>query len=434
MKLLKFTDSSFKQQLSDIFQQEEQRDHTVESVVLDIEQNIRKRGFAALADYSKKFDQYQLTQDNFRVTQTEIDQLAAKISPQLDEALQTAIERIKNFHQLQKQQDFTHTDLEGNQMGQKVLPLDSVAIYVPGGRALYPSSIYMSAVPAQIAGVKRIVLLSPPNTFENSPEVARLIQLLQIDEVYRVGGAQAIFAAVYGVKGFSPVDKIVGPGNAYVAKAKQVAYGKVDIDMIAGPSEILVIADTHDQKDIPVIAADLLSQAEHDPVARPLVVGYDENYLKEIRASLIEQANQLPDNLKNNALSSINHCGLMIQCPSQKECIEVANLLAAEHLEIYSDDPYPVLEQIRHAGSVFIGKYTPESVGDYLGGPNHVLPTSGTARFSSPLGVYDFQKRISWIEFQKNSLEKYQNSITSLARSERLEAHAKSVESRFKKP
>ena len=334
---------------------------------------------------------------------------------------------------MELQKSFEMNDEDNNKMGQKVIPLDSVAVYTPGGKALYPSTLYMTVIPAIIAGVKRIILMSPPRTFEESPEVARLIQLLDIKEVYRIGGAQAIITAVYGTENLKPVDKVVGPGNDYVAKAKQLLYGKVDIDMIAGPSEILVLADTDKEVDIPFIASDLLSQVEHGPdgCARAILIGTNKDYLLKIEDETYKKANKLPLNLKENAIKSLNQRSIIILCPDKWTGIEISNTLAPEHLELFSDEPYPLLEKVKNAGSVFLGKYTPESVGDYIGGPNHVLPTSGTARFFSPLGVYDFQKKFSWIEFNKSSLKKHLKNLTLIARSEGFEAHAKSAEVRF---
>jgi histidinol dehydrogenase len=406
-------------------------DETVEKTVLEMMSAIRSRGFEALAEYSSKFDNFELTPGNIRVSQSEIDELASKVDSRLSSALETAVERIKFFHQQQLQVDSSLSDSDGNLMGQKVVPLESAAIYIPGGRALYPSTLYMTAIPAIIAGVDRIVLLSPPRTFTEAPAVARLVQILGISEVYRVGGAQAVLAAAFGAGPVKPVDKIAGPGNSFVTKAKQLVYGTCDIDMIAGPSEILVVVDTDKPEDIPSIAADLLSQAEHDPEARSIMVGTDTEYMLKIEAEARRQLESLP--LADNCRESLDTRGLIVTCPDKKTVLSVTNKLAPEHLELFSDNPHELLKAIRNAGSVFLGRYTPEAVGDYLGGPNHVLPTVRTARFFSPLGVYDFQKRVSWIEFKRASLEKYIDDITSIARAEGLEAHARSAETRLKK-
>ncbi|HOV13665.1 MAG TPA: histidinol dehydrogenase, partial [Spirochaetota bacterium] len=327
--------------------------------------------------------------------------------------------------------DFQFKDSDNNVMGQKIIPLDSVGIYIPGGRALYPSTIYMTIIPAIIAGVKRIVVFSPPRTFTESKEACFLLSELGINEIYRIGGAQAILSAAIGLPNLPKVDKVVGPGNIFVATAKKLVYGKVDIDMIAGPSEILVIADTNKECDIKLIAADLLSQAEHDPLARAILIGFDKTFLMKIEKECYKMAESLPENLKNNAIASLNNRGTIVACKNISDIIDISNELASEHLEIFSDNPYPIFEKIKNAGSVFLGKWTPECVGDYLGGPNHVLPTSRTAKFFSPLGVYDFQKRVSYIEFNKKSLEKYMPHISNIAHFENLIAHARSSEIRF---
>lgn len=431
MKIFELNKPCLSKELSSFIEEEELKDYKVEKIVSDMINDIRKNGFKAISKYSKKFDNFKLTDDNFLVKKEEIDKLANKIDQKLSNALETAVKRIKNFHSKEIQKSFKMKDEDNNKMGQNIVPLNSIAVYIPGGEALYPSTLYMTVVPAIIAGVKRIVLLSPPRTFEKSCEIARLIQVLGIEECYRIGGAQAVIAASYGVEKLNPVDKIIGPGNIFVAKAKQLVYGKVDIDMIAGPSEILVLADTDKEENIPIIASDLLSQVEHGPAgyARAILIGSNKNFLLKIKEETYKRASFLP--LKDNALKSLDQRGVIVLCPDKWVGIEISNLLAPEHLEIFSNDPYPILNKVINAGSVFLGKYTPECVGDYIGGPNHVLPTGNTARFFSPLGVYDFQKRFSWIEFNKKSLKKYLEALTLIARSEGLEAHARSAEARF---
>ncbi|HOJ63392.1 MAG TPA: histidinol dehydrogenase [Spirochaetota bacterium] len=404
----------------------------IEKKVFEIGINIKKDGFKALQEYTLKFDNFNITEQNLRVKREEIEKLSSKIDNNLDKALKVAIKRVFDFHKREKEKGFVFKDKEGNKMGQKVVPLESVGVYIPGGRALYPSTIYMTIIPAIIAGVKRIVVVSPPRTFVESVEVARVLEILNIDEIYRIGGAQSIFSLAYGVQGIKPVDKIVGPGNIYVTKAKQIVYGKVDIDMIAGPSEIMIIVDSDKESDIEIVAMDMLSQAEHDPMARAIIIGKDKEYLNKIVEKAYSILESLPENLKENAKSSLDKNGLAIVCNSDTTIVDVVNIVAPEHLEIFSKKPDRFLKGIRNCGSVFLGRWTPESVGDYLGGPNHVLPTLRTARFYSPLGVYDFQKRFSFIEFNKNSLRKYYKDISILARKENLEAHARSTEIRFK--
>ena len=433
MKIFNLNNETIIKEFFSYLTEEQKFEKKIEKSVLKIFNRIKKSGFEGLRYYSKKFDDFDLTYDNFIVKKDEIDQLAKKIEPKLEKALKTAVKRISDFHKNELLESFAIKDKDNNRMGQKIIPLDSCAIYIPGGEALYPSTLYMTAIPAIIAGVKRIVLLSPPKTFERSSEIAKLIQILGIKEVYRIGGPQAIFAATYGIEPMQAVDKIAGPGNAYVAKAKQIVYGKVDIDMIAGPSEILIIADTNDAKDIHLIASDLLSQAEHGPAGytRSILIGYEKNYLIKIRDETYRQAGNLPDKQKNIAIRSLDAKGMIVICKNVSECVEISNKIAPEHLEIFSLKPYPLLDKIRNAGSIFLGKNTPESAGDYLAGPNHVLPTSGTARFFSPLGVYDFQKRLSWIEFSNRAIRKYSMEIALIARAEGLEAHARSAEIRL---
>ncbi len=431
---MQFFDNGNKNTLSDdilsFLKEEEKDDLAIEQAVRQMFAEVTGSGFSTVQDYTKKFDNFDLTADNFRVSRDEIDALAAKISPELSESLETAVKRVKAFHEHQKEVGFDTVDADGNKMGQRIVALDSVAVYVPGGRALYPSTFYMTVIPALIAGVKRIVVLTPPRTFKESPEIARLIQLLGITEVYRGAGCALVLAAANGLPELPKVDKIVGPGNAYIAKAKQICYGKIDIDMIAGPSDITVIADTNKKEDVPMVASDLLSQAEHDPMARAVLIASDKDFIDSVKEEVYRQASLLTDT-KENAVASLDKRAMAILTDNAMTAVELANLLAPEHLELFSDNPEILLGKVKFAGSVFVGKFTPESVGDYLGGPNHVLPTSGTARFFSPLGVYDFTKRFSYLQFTPSSLKHYRDDITRIARSEHLEAHARAVETRF---
>ncbi|HNZ28070.1 MAG TPA: histidinol dehydrogenase [Spirochaetota bacterium] len=433
MKFFECKSASLPKDLSQFLNEAAAReDREVENLISDITADILSSGFDALVRYTKSYDNFDLNGDNLRVSKEEIRALSGKIDPKLSESLDVAIARIRNFHNNQTQKSFSYTDEDNNKMGQNVVPIDSVAVYVPGGRALYPSTMYMTIVPALIAGVKRIVVVSPPRTFIESPEVAYLLETLGVNEVYRIGGAQAVLSLAYGIEGFiKPVDKIVGPGNIFVAKAKQSVSGKVAIDMIAGPSEICIIADTDRDEDIPLIAADILSQAEHDPLARPILLSSNRVFIDKIIKKTYEILQTLPKNLMENAEKSLNNRGIAVLTDNADASVELSNILAPEHLEIFSDEPYRLLKNVTNAGSVFLGRWTPESVGDYIGGPNHVLPTGGTSRFYSPLGVYDFQKRFSWIEFNKESLYKYKDNIATIARSEKLESHARSVEIRF---
>ncbi len=430
MNFFEINGSKLSAEIVKFLQKEAVSQELVENSVKEMSNNIKQNGFKAIADYTKLYDKFDLTEENFRVSKKEIAAIASRIDKELSKSLEIAVERVRKFHEKQTDKNFEYIDDCGCRMGQVVVPIDSAAVYVPGGKALYPSTVYMTVVPALIAGVKRIVLLSPPRTFIESPEVARLIEILGIDEIYRGAGAALVLGAVHGAGQLAKVDKITGPGNAYVAKAKQLSYGLIDIDMIAGPSDITVIADTSDDKDIVPIASDLLSQAEHDPDARVVLIGTDKEFLLRIESELFRQANLIPN--KEIALDSIINNGMIIKVNSISDAVAVSNEIAPEHLELYSDDPHALLKDVRYAGSVFLGKFTPESAGDYLGGPNHVLPTSGTARFFSPLGVYSFTKRYNYLEFTDEALKKYGGDITRIARQERLEAHARAVESRYK--
>lgn len=429
MKFFELESGYFSDELEKYFLDEHSVDDRVESVIRKMEKDIISSGFTALSDYTKKLDNFELNTSNFMVSKDEISRLSSKIDPLLDKSLITAIERIKAFHKNQLEKGFEFTDHFGNRMGQKIVPIESVAVYVPGGQALYPSTFYMTVIPALIAGVKRIVVLTPPRTFEESSEIARLVEYFGIEEVYRGAGAALVLAAANGVDGLKKVDKIVGPGNSYIAKAKQLSYGKIDIDMIAGPSDITVLVDTTNDDDIPLIASDLLSQAEHGPDSPAIAVGTDKDYLLKVRDEVYRQASLIPNS--SMAKKSLDEKGLLIQCPNMDDVLSIVNKIAPEHLELFSNRPHDLLGSVKYAGSVFLGRYTPESVGDYFGGPNHVLPTSRTARFYSPLGVYDFTKRLSWIEYSKRALEETAADITRIARSEKLEAHARAVEIRF---
>ena len=400
MKLFNTYTPNLPDEVKDFLDANEELESTIEIQVRSMLKELKSNGFTSLQNYTKTLDDFELTKTNMKVSKQEIHELAQKIKPELASNLDLAVERISFFHKQQIEKGFQVTDNEGNMMGQKIVPLDSVGVYVPGGRALYPSTFYMTVVPALIAGVKRIVVISPPRTFVESPEIAYLLEKFNIEEVYRGSGAALVLASAYGLCGIEKVSKIVGPGNAYIAKAKQICYGKISIDMIAGPSDICVVTDSVDTNDIVPIASDLLSQAEHDPLARPVLICTNEDFALKVKQEVYAQANALPIN-KENALASLNNQGLIIVTNNIETAIALANDLAPEHLELFVDNASDYLPQIKFAGSVFLGKYTPESVGDYLGGPNHVLPTSSTAKFFSPLGVYDYTTKFSYLEFTK---------------------------------
>lgn len=393
-----------------------------------IVERVRNEGDAALIDLTRQFDGIDL--EALRVSPEEIETQAAKADPDFVRALEEAANNILFFHQAQKQEGYRLEKEDGIYLGQRVLPLAGVGIYVPGGRAQYPSSVLMNALPARVAGVERVVMVTPPSK-EGSlhPNIAAAAKVAGIDEIYKVGGAQAVAALAYGTESIAPVDKIVGPGNIFVAAAKKLVFGKVDIDMIAGPSEILVIADSN--ADPAQVAADLLSQAEHDPMASAILIALDADLVKAVNRQLEAQVGRLPK--EEIARASLREYGTSIVCDSIEQAIEIANEIAPEHLELQVENAAQVLPLVRNAGSVFLGYTTCESIGDYFGGTNHVLPTSGTARFSSALSVDAFIKKSSYLYYSPQALEKHGAKIIKMAQEENLDAHANAVRVRLEK-
>ena len=402
-------------------------DMEIERRVYDIIENVRANGDAALREYSEKFDGVKL--DDFKVDQSIIDAAWDNLPEDLKHALLVAKKNITEFHSREIEQGFVDMDTPGITRGQKVTPLARVGLYVPGGTAAYPSTIMMTALPAKIAGVKEIIMVTPPQKDGINPAVLGAAKLAGVDAVYQVGGAQGVAALAYGTEQIPKVDKIVGPGNIYVATAKRQVFGQVDIDMIAGPSEIGVIAD---ESANPVhLAADLLSQAEHDPRARAIMVTNSEKLAQLVSDEVERQLSQLPrEGIARPAIENNSYIAVM---DSVEDMFTVMNEVAPEHLEIQLPDPMEYMSMVENAGSVFLGRYASEPLGDYVGGTNHVLPTSGTAKFSSPLGVYDFVKRISFTQFSRERLKEVEKDITTLARTEGLEAHARAIEVRFEK-
>ena len=402
-------------------------DMEIERRVYDIIENVRANGDAALREYSEKFDGVKL--DDFKVDQSIIDAAWDNLPEDLKHALLVAKKNITEFHSREIEQGFVDMDTPGITRGQKVTPLARVGLYVPGGTAAYPSTIMMTALPAKIAGVKEIIMVTPPQKDGINPAVLGAAKLAGVDAVYQVGGAQGVAALAYGTEQIPKVDKIVGPGNIYVATAKRQVFGQVDIDMIAGPSEIGVIAD---ESANPVhLAADLLSQAEHDPRARAIMVTNSEKLAQLVSDEVERQLSQLPrESIARPAIENNSYVAVM---DSVEDMFTVMNEVAPEHLEIQLPDPMEYMSMVENAGSVFLGRYASEPLGDYVGGTNHVLPTSGTAKFSSPLGVYDFVKRISFTQFCRERLQEVAKDITTLARTEGLEAHARAIDVRFEK-
>ncbi|WP_246942612.1 histidinol dehydrogenase [Bacillus pinisoli] len=394
--------------------------------VLDIITEVRKNGDAALKSFTEKFDRVSL--DSVKVTREEITQAYDELDPELLSIIREAAANIKDYHERQKRESWIKTEENGTILGQKITPLDSVGVYVPGGLAAYPSSVLMNVTPALVAGVKRIVMMSPPQEDGTLPAgVLVAANELGVEEIYKVGGAQAIAALAFGTESISKVDKIVGPGNIYVALAKREVFGHVSIDMIAGPSEIVVLAD--ETAIAAEVAADLLSQAEHDERASSVLVTTSEKLANEVKEEVEKQLETLPR--QKIARASIENYGAIYVTDTLENAVNLVNELAPEHLEVITENPMDLLGQIQHAGAIFLGRYSSEPVGDYFAGPNHVLPTNGTARFSSPLNVDDFIKKSSIISYSKKAMQKNGRKIAAFARLEGLEAHARAVEYRL---
>ncbi|MCH4013227.1 MAG: histidinol dehydrogenase [Solobacterium sp.] len=390
--------------------------------------DVRENGDAALRKYTAQFDGVKV--EDFRIKDEELQAAADQVSPSFKEAMEKAAANIRSFHEAQKQNSYLIEKDEGVYLGERVLPLSSCGIYVPGGRAQYPSSVLMNAIPAKVAGVKRIVMVTPPSKDGRlNPDIAFAAKLAGVDEVYRIGGAQAIAALAYGTESIPHVDKITGPGNIFVAAAKKLVFGKVAIDMIAGPSEILAVAD--EKADPAYLAADLLSQAEHDPMASAILLTPSRPLLNAVNAELEKQSAVLPK--RQIVEESLKNYGKAIVCRDIHACIAYANAIAPEHLELMVEDPMPYLNEVVNAGSVFLGYYTCESIGDYFGGTNHVLPTGGTARFSSALGVDAFIKKSCYLHYSEEALERDASYIMTMAHQEQLEAHARAAGIRVKK-
>ena len=394
----------------------------VSDIVTEIIQDVRRRGDEALLEYTKKFDKAELT--NLQVTEEEFQEALSSFDPRLKQVLQRAATNISKFHSRQKRNSFILNEDDGIVMGQKVIPIDRVGLYVPGGTAAYPSTVLMDTLPARIAGVKEIVMVTPPNAQGKvNPAILAAARIAGVDKIFKVGGAQAIAALAYGTESIPKVDKIVGPGNAFVAEAKRQVYGQVSIDMIAGPSEILIVSDG--KTDPRHVAADLLSQAEHDKLASAVLVTNSMELAKAVQAELEIQIPKLER--AEIARVSIDNNGKIIVADNLNKAIEIANEIAPEHLELCVDQPFDYLSKVRHAGSVFMGRNCPEALGDYLAGPNHTLPTSGTARFSSPLSVDDFVKKMQYTYFTRDALANVAGDIAYFARAEGLTGHARSA-------
>ncbi|WP_406944672.1 histidinol dehydrogenase [Halobacillus sp. SY10] len=393
--------------------------------VQDIIAQVKTRGDEAVKEYTERFDQ--ATLKNFKVSKEEFEQAYASLDGAFVQILQEAADNIRAFHEKQKTTSWFDSSEDGTLLGQKITPIDAAGVYVPGGTAAYPSSVFMNVIPAQVAGVERVVMVTPPGKDGKVPDgVLLAAQILGVEDVFKVGGAQAIAALAYGTETIPSVDKITGPGNVFVALAKREVFGDVDIDMIAGPSEIAILADETARAE--EIAADLLSQAEHDARSSSVLVTTSERLAKAVEKEVQSQLDSLPR--ADIARKSVEDYGMIALCETWAEAVDTINEIAPEHLEIVSEDPFQELGKIKHAGAIFLGPYSSEPVGDYFAGPNHVLPTNGTARFSSPLNVDDFVKKSSVISYSRQALETNVDKIARFARLEGLEAHARAVETR----
>ncbi len=430
IKQLNTQDKDFWSQLDAALAWESVSDDQVFNVVNDVIKQVRQRGDAAVVDYTNQFDRMQAkTMAELEISAEQLQASLHKIPAEQREALEKAAQRVRDYAQHQKLESWQYTEADGTVLGQQVSPMDRVGLYVPGGKAAYPSSVLMNAIPAKVAGVPELIMVVPTPDGEINDLVLAAAAISDVDKVFAIGGAQAVAALAYGTETVPQVDKIVGPGNIYVATAKRMVFGAVGIDMIAGPSEICVVCDGSTDADW--IAMDLFSQAEHDEDAQSILVCPDQAYVDQVKASIEKQIKDMPrdDIIKK----SLEGRGILITAQDMDDAIAIANYIAPEHLELSIEDAQERAGQIRHAGAIFMGSYTAEALGDYCAGPNHVLPTSRTARFSSPLGVYDFQKRSSLIYCSADGAAELAKTASVLAHGEGLTAHARSAEYRMKK-
>lgn len=430
MKIIQLNETSKKNILENLLKRSPNQYGQYERVVMDIIQDVKTRKDAALFEYTKKFDKAEICADSIVVTEQEIEEAYSLVDNTLIEVIRKALVNIREFHSKQKQYSWFDSKPDGTILGQKVSPLSKVGIYVPGGKAAYPSSVLMNVVPAVVAGVEQIIMVTPPDKMGKvTPATLVAAKEAGVTHIYKAGGAQAIAALAYGTESIPKVDKIVGPGNIYVALAKKAVYGHVSIDSIAGPSEILVLAD--ETATPRYVAADLLSQAEHDELASAILVTTSQELAEKVSKE-IEQFLQVLSR-REILEKSLEQYGYILVAKTMEEAIEVANEIASEHLEIVTKDPFYTMTKIKNAGAIFLGEYSSEPLGDYFAGPNHVLPTNGTAKFFSPLGVDDFIKKSSIISYSKEALEPIHKDIIEFASAEHLTAHANSIAVRFEK-
>ena len=429
IRRLSTQDKSFDADLKALLAFETAQDDCIDVVVAGILRDVKTRGDAAVLEYTNRFDKTNAVNlADLEVSKDELQAALNGLPVNQHTALQAAADRVRSYHEKQVMQSWSYTEPDGTLLGQQVTPLDRVGLYVPGGKAAYPSSVLMNAIPAKVAGVGELIMVVPTPNGERNQLVLAAAAISGVDRVFCIGGAQAVGALAYGTQTIPQVDKVTGPGNAYVAAAKRRVFGVVGIDMVAGPSEILVICDGKTNPDW--IAMDLFSQAEHDELAQAILLSDDAEFLDKVAASMNKLVETMPR--KNIINTSITDRGALILTKSLEEAIEISNYIAPEHLELSVDNPLEMSKKIKHAGAIFMGRDTCEALGDYCAGPNHVLPTSRTARFSSPLGVYDFQKRSSLIMVSADGAQKLGKIASTLARGEGLQAHAKSAEFRSK--
>ncbi len=429
MKKLNSSDANFASELNSLLNRSETLESGVEDTVAKVVGDVAKHGDSALFSYTQQFDHFDVEARGIEVRHARLEQALENIHPQQRESLQYAVDRVRSYHENQHAESWSYTEADGTQLGQKITAMKRVGIYVPGGKATYPSSVIMNAIPAKVAGVKELIMASPTPNGEFNDMVLAAALMSGVDRVFRVGGAQAIAALAYGTDTIPAVDKITGPGNIYVATAKKQVFGRVGIDMIAGPSEVLVVADESVNPDW--VAMDLFAQAEHDEIAQSILLTQSQLVAERVQQSIdkllptMERAEIIQQSLKRN--------GAVIIAENRKAIIDIADEIAAEHLEIFTEDADDLADEVSNAGAIFIGPYSSESLGDYCAGPNHVLPTAGAARFSSPLGVYDFQKRTSMIKVSREGAQTIGTHASTLARGESLTGHARSAEYRLDK-
>ena len=430
MRIVKLTEDTKKDILENLLKRSPNSYGEFEGRVAEIVAAVKEKGDEALFDYTARFDKVTLTKESVQVTEEEIGEAYEKVDPSLLEVIRKALVNIRSYHEKQRRNSWFDSQPDGTILGQKITPLARVGVYVPGGKAVYPSSVLMNIVPAKVAGVGRIIMTTPPGKDGKvNPSTLVAAKEAGVDVVYKVGGAQAIAALAFGTESIPKVDKIVGPGNIYVALAKKSVYGHVSIDSIAGPSEIMVLAD--ETANPRFVAADLLSQAEHDEMASAILVTTSEELAEQVSRQVDEFVAVL--SRKEIIQKSLDHYGYILVADSLKDAIETANAIASEHLELMTANPFEVMTKIKNAGAIFLGPYSSEPLGDYFAGPNHVLPTNGTAKFFSPLSVDDFIKKSSIVYYSKDALEQIHEDIIQFAKSEQLTAHANSIAVRFGK-